>query len=268
MSDPNMQPFQPPPPPYHVPQDEVPTGPALSTVETISGIFFEPGRVFESFRVRPRFLVASLITLVVTASFTWLFFLRAGYENVMRAILERSPGMTPEGLERALQLYNNPLFKVINYAGPIYGLAIVFAGGAAIYLLGVMAMGKKITYPQALAVWAYSTMPPAVLAGIANIILLFLRSPDDIDPGALNRGGLIHANLSILVDPKAHPVIGATLGAFDIFAFYGLFLAALGLRKVAKLSPGAAWAIVLTLWLIRVIFSIATAALFGSSMAG
>lgn len=264
--------FQPPPPPYPIPQREAPTGPVMSTAETLTGIFFEPGRVFESFRVRPRFLVASLIVLVVSASFTWLFFFRAGYENVMRAILEHSPGMNPEGVERALQMYNNPIFKVINFTSPIYGLAMIFAGGAAIYLLGVMAMGKKMTYPQALAVWTYSTLPPALLLGIANIVLLFLRPSENIDPGALNRGGLVQANLSTvaqlagLIDPKAHPALGAAFGAFDIFAFYGLFLAALGLQKVAKLSTGAAWGIVLAPWLVKVVFSIAIAALFGSSM--
>jgi hypothetical protein len=43
-----------------------------------------------------------------------------------------------------------------------------------------------------------------------------------------------------------------------------LFLAAIGLRKVAKISSGSAWTIVIGLWLIFVILSVAKAAIFGN----
>jgi hypothetical protein len=48
-------------------------------------------------------------------------------------------------------------------------------------------------------------------------------------------------------------VLATALGSLDLFALYGLFLAALGLRKVARLSSGSAWAIVLGLWLLGVV---------------
>jgi hypothetical protein len=263
MSDPNVQEFQPPPPPPTPPAREQPTGPVLSLGETLSGIFFEPGRVFESFRVRPRFLIAALIIVALSTLFVILFFQRAGYEEVMRAILEKSPGMTPEGMEPALKFYMNPIGKAFMYGSTVINMGIYFAAGAAIYLLGVMMMGKKVSYSQALAVWTYSSFPPAVLGGIANLILIFLKSKDDIDVGALQRGGLVQANLSILVDPKASPVLAALLGSFDIFSFYGLFLAALGLQKVARLSSGAAWGIVLALWIIKVVLAVSWAAITG-----
>jgi hypothetical protein len=42
-----------------------------------------------------------------------------------------------------------------------------------------------------------------------------------------------------------------------------MFLAAIGLRKVAKLSSGSAWGIVIGLWVIGAILKIAGAAIFG-----
>jgi dipeptide/tripeptide permease len=53
------------------------------------------------------------------------------------------------------------------------------------------------------------------------------------------------------------------LASLDVFALYGLFLAALGMRKVARLSPGQAWTIVLALWLVGVVIRIALALVFG-----
>ena len=61
-------------------------------------------------------------------------------------------------------------------------------------------------------------------------------------------------------------MLGALLGSFDLFTFYGLFLGALGLRKVGKLSSGAAWTIVLGLWLVGVLIKVSWAAAFGGGM--
>lgn len=267
MSEQNLPEFQPPPPPPF-PHPEQPTGPVLSTPETLTGIFFEPGRVFESFRQRPRFLVAAIIVTALTLVFTISFFQRVGYENVMRSALENSPRgdqMSEEDKERALNIYRNPAIRALTYISPIFNMAVYFAAGAGLYLLGVMAMGKSTTYSRALAVWTYATLPPFLLATLANFALLFLKSPEDLDITQLGRG-LVHANLSFLVDPKASPILSTLLGAFDVFKFYGLFLGALGLQKVAKLSSGAAWAIVIVMWLIGLVFSIAWAAITGSPM--
>jgi hypothetical protein len=267
MSDPNTQEFQPPPPPP-LPQPETPAGPSLSTGETLSGIFFEPGSVFESFRLRPRFLAPALIILALTLLFTILFFQRVGYDNVIQGAVEKSPRaaqMSPEQKEQALELYQHPVFKAINYASPLIALAIFLSAGAALYLLGTMAVGGKISYAQALAVWTYSSFPPLVLSNVANLIILFLKSADDIDPTQLNRG-FVHANLGLLVNPESSPMLGAMLGSIDLLALYGLFLAALGLRKVARLSAGTAWAIVLAIWIIGVVLRVAWAAAFGTTI--
>jgi hypothetical protein len=267
MSEQNVQGFEPPPPPAF-PQAEQAAGPQLSTAETLSGIFFEPGRVFESFRVRPRFLVASIIIAVVTLVFAFVFFQKVGYENVMRSAIESSPNadqMSEEQKESALNIYRNPIVKALTYISPIFNLAFMFAAGAALYLLGVMMMGKSTTFSRALSIWVYSTFPPFMLSMLANLILVLLKSPEDIDITQLGRG-LVHANLSILVDSKASPVLSTLLGAFDVFKFYGLFLASLGLQKVAKLSSGSAWAIVIAIWLIGVVVAIAWAAITGNAM--
>ena len=238
----------------------------MSTGETISGIFFEPGRVFESMREYPRFLVATVITIVFFMAFLITFYQKVGYERVVREAIESSPRaeqMAPEDKERAIRMQSSPIFKGIAFAITPIIIAIFMAAGAALYLLGAVLMGKTLGYKHALAIWAYASLPPTVLAMIVNLILIFLKSPDDYDIVSASRRGLVRANLSFLSDSKAAPILYTVLGSLDIFAFYGLFLAALGLRKVGKMSSGSAWGIVLTIWIIGVVLRIAIAAVTG-----
>jgi hypothetical protein len=267
MSDPNSD-FQ-APLPSPSPEAPTPSGPAMSTGETLTSIFFEPGRVFEAMRERPRFLAAAVIMVVFYLAFSITFLERVGYERVVREGIENSPRaeqLTPEQKEQAIRLQSGPLFKALAYVSPVLVIAIIIAAGAALYLLGSMLMAKKVSYKQALAVWTYSSMPPLVLAMLVNIVLIFLKSPDDYDVVSASRRGLVKANLGILVDPKASPVLATVLGSLDLFAFYGLFLAALGLRKTGKISSGSAWGIVLTIWILGVVLRIALAGIFGQGM--
>jgi len=263
MSAPNQ--FQPPPPP----QAPAPTGPTMSTGETLSSILFEPGRVFESLRERPRFLVALVISMIFYMAFTITFYQKVGHERVVRETIESSPftaQQTPEQKEASIRAQSSPIVKWITIAaGPVF-IAIFFAAGAALYLLGALLMGKQVSYKQALAIWSYSSMPPLVLSMIVNVILVFLKSPDDYDIVSASRRGLVRANLSFLSDSKAAPILYTLLGSLDIFAFYGLVLAALGLRKVAKMSSGSAWGIVATIWIIGVLVRLAFAIFSGQGM--
>lgn len=241
------------------PQPE-PPGFEMSTGETLTSIFFEPGRVFEAMRARPRFLVVGLILIALTVLVTVLLFQKVDFTEFMRERLANSPQaaqMTEEQKEKTTRLT-----KIALQFLPPISLAVIFAAGAGLYLLGVMAMGKSITYKQALAVWVYSSFPPGIITGILSIIMIFIKSADQIDltrPG----GNLLVTNPSALMGEGTSRMLLAALASFDLLKLYGMFLAALGLRKVARLSSGAAWAIVLGIWLLGTLFSVAGAAFGG-----
>jgi hypothetical protein len=258
MSDPNTNDYVPPPPPTAGTTPVVPEE-TMSTGQTLTGMFFEPGRVFTALRDRPRFLAAAIVCTIALMAFTVLFFQRVGFERVVTESIDASPraaNMTPEQKEQAIRMQS----------GPVFFVALIIAAGAGLYLLGSMLMGRTLGYKQALSVWTYSSMPPIVVSMLLNIILLFLKSPDDFDVVRASRRGLVQANLGLLVDMKASPVLGTLLGSFDVFAFYGLFLAALGLRKVGKMSSGSAWGIVLTIWIVGLIVRMSLAGMMGNAM--
>ena len=252
MSDPN-QGFQPPSP---LAETARPAGETMSGASTLTSIFFEPGRVFDDLRARPRFLIAGIILLVLTTAVTATLYQRVDMGEYIREKMEKSPRsaqQTPEQKEMGVKFG-----KIIGAVAFPASIPFWIAGGAALYLLGVMAFGGSISYKKALAVWVYSSLPPSVLATVVALLVLFLKSPDTIDPEHM-----LVTNPGAFMGADSSPVVVALLSQFDILRFYGLFLAALGLRKVAKVSSGSAWSIVIGFYLIAAILKIASAAIFG-----
>ena len=254
MSDPN-QVFQAPPPPPFAPTPPPPEV-EMSTPQTLTAIFFEPGRVFESLRTKPRFLAAGIILLVLAIIVTTVLFMRVDMGTFIREQIDKSR-FSAQQTEQQKEL-GVKIRKIAFEVGIPASVPFVIAAGAALYLLGVMAFGGSISYKKAVAVWTYSWLPPSVFATLVAVLVLFLKAADTIDPEHLlitNPGGFM--------GPDTSKVLTAFLSQFDLLRFYGLFLAAVGLRKVAKISSGSAWAIVIGLFAIRAVLGIASAAIFG-----
>ena len=238
------------------PSASEPTGPEMSTPETLTGIFFEPSRTFEALRARPRFLVAGIILVVLVIIVTAVLYMRVDMGQFIRDRIERSP--------RAAQLNEQQkdmqvkLGKTVGMILIPVSMPVMIAGGSALYLLLVMAFGGSINYKKALSVWTYSALPQHLIGALIAILVLFLKSPDAIQPERL-----VATNPGALMGEESSRVLVALLSQFDLLRFYGLFLAALGLKKIAKLSSGQAWGVVLSLWLLGLLFAVGSAALFG-----
>lgn len=233
----------------------------LSGISTLKGIFFEPGRTFESLRQRPRFLLVVMVIAVATSLSTLLVYQRLGLENIMRAQIEKSaPQLSEEERAALIEKQTGPVVKAIIIIAPAFTVPIFFAIGGALYLLGVMALGKTINYKQALSVWTYSSFPPVIMMMLANTAFLFLQAPEHIDLVNLS-GGFIKANLGVLTSAASHPVLSTALSAIDLFAIYGIVLAVVGLRKVALLSTRGATAIAGCIWVIVALGRVALAAI-------
>jgi hypothetical protein len=228
----------------------------MSTAETLTGIFFEPSRTFEALRARPRFLVAGLLVLILTCIVTFTLYARVDMGQYIRDKIEQSPNAAQASeAQKDMQVRIGKIFGMV---GIPLTVPIATAAGAALYLLLVMAFGGSITYKKSLSVWTYSWLPQATVGALIAILVLFLKSPDSIVPE-----NLVATNPGALLGEGSPKVLVALLRQFDILRFYGFFLAALGLRKVAKISSGQAWGVVLTIWIIGLLLAVGSAALFG-----
>jgi hypothetical protein len=245
--------------------------PTMSTPETLANIFFEPGRTFEALRARPRFLLAALVCIASFMAFYVAYMQRVGYDAVIDSESEvarkADPNVNEEALAANARIQKGAIVKQIRMWSPILVLVIVFAAGAGLYLLGASLMGGSLSYKQALAVWVYSSLPQIVLMTVLNFLLLFLKPPDGAEEivHGMQRG-LVRATPGALVDGSAHPVLATALNSLDLLVFYGLFLAAIGLHKVAKLKSSSAWTIVLVLWGIKVAATLVVSAVTGRAV--
>lgn len=261
----NAAEWQSPPPPIDTATPKEP--PQMSEAATLGNIFFEPGKTFEDLRRKPRFILAILLMIIVTGAFQFLFVQKMGEERMRSAVVEqmdKNPqmqSMSPEQKEAAVNR-GTKIGSVIRYLFPVILLILLLIGGL-IYWLAGKAMGGSGNFLHGLSVWVYSSLPPTIVVMLANILILFLKSPDDIDIAASQRG-LIHANPSFFIDGKAYPVLATLLGTIDFFQIWGWILAAVGLQKVMKLSKSAAWSIVLVLALVGLAFRVLSAYFSGN----
>jgi hypothetical protein len=233
--------------------------PEMSEIATVTNIFFEPGRTFEDLRRKPRFIIGSLIiVLFVTAYGLGLYYKvgEAGMRRFMIEQIDKSPqaqSMSSEQKAGAVDMQMK-IQGVVRYLIPVFVIISLLIGGL-VYWLGTKAFGGSGGFLHSLSVWIYSSIPPTVLSMIGSFIVMAIKSADEIDIGASQRG-LVHANPSILIDGKAHPIIATLIGTLDIFMIWGWILAAIGLRVTNRLSSGSAWALVIILAFIGLLFRI------------
>ncbi len=267
MNEQSQDEWQAPPLPEEIKKTD--EAPRMSEVATLGNIFVSPGETFEDLRRKPRFIMAILVMMFLATAFQFLFTQKMGEERMRSFMVEqvnKSPMIQSMPPDQKQQAVENGLktSAVTKYLIPVFML-IVFAIGGLIYWLGANAMGGSMTFLRGVSVWVYSSFPPAVVSMLASILILFLKSPDDIDIAA-SQSGLIHANPAFFLNTKTMPVLGALLGTFDLFFIWGWILAAIGLSVAGKISKGAAWAIVLLVALINIAFRVIGAYFSGAAM--
>lgn len=243
--------------------------PPLSPVERVTGTFFEPARIFENLRWHPRWLAAFVTIAICAAIYHVAFVQRLTPEVIALAPIEKTieggwiPADRAEQVkDDAREAARSPVTRITGPLTEIGGIFLFMVFLAALLLLLALIFGGRLNFWQALCVAMYSSMPIFVIEKLLSLLLLYIKSPEDIDP---IRGGrtLVKADLSILFSPTAHPYFYVLGGFLGLLTLYGLWLEATGLRHTGeKISSASAWTIVLILWTIGLVFALSAAALF------
>lgn len=238
-----------------IPKKEEP----LPFLQKVTGIFIEPSRVFRNLREYPLWIAAFVIMGVLSAIYSYAFVQRITPERIVEQTRQQmeslgSFGGPPEMRERQLagqlEAMKNPVTRAAAVLNTFPVLFILMAIGAALSLLGILAFGGRINFWQALAVTVYSTLPVVVIQKVLGLVILYLKSPDDLHP-TLNRDTTLQDNLGILFSPAEHPVLFVMASFIGLTSFYGLWLRAKGLHLGAtKASSGAGWGVAIMLWLL------------------
>lgn len=251
-----------------VPEADAP----LSFFDKITGVFFEPSRIFRNLRYHPHWFGAFAIICALTAIYTFAFVQRITPERIVdhtnEKLAEMGPPFAPppEVLENMkteqLQSLKNPIERIGGAVKQFVGLFAVTSLVAALSLLGILAFGGRINFWQALAVSFYAAVPIVVIQKLLGLGILYLKSPDDLHP-ILNQETTLQDNLGILFSPADHPVLFVLASFIGLTSFYSIWLRAKGLHMGAtRAGSGAAWGVAITLWVLVLLLVTIMTALF------
>lgn len=247
--------------------------PPISWFEKVTGIFFEPARVFRNLRFNPRWIGAFLTIWVLTTIYSTAFIQRITPERIVDHTVEKVSQLgppfapPPEALDRMrvdqLDALKNPVQRVGGVLRSLVGIFVVSGViPAALILLGVLVFGGRINFWQSLAIVFYSLLPVVVIQKILGLVILYLKSPDDLHP-ILNQETTLQDNLGILLTPADHPVLFVMASFIGLTSFYWLWLRAKGIHfGGTRVSKGQGWGVAITLWLLLLVFVVIVTALF------
>ena len=248
--------------------DETP----LSTVQKLTGIFYEPSRVFNNLRVHPHWVAAFVVVVAVNVIYSNAFVQRLTPERIvaysMDKLAESPIKPPPEQMDRMrednLQQAKQPIQRVQTAMKSFVGLFMLGAFVSALYLVGVMMFGGRINFWQALAVYFYASLPVLIIQKVVSLIILYIKDPEDVHP-IMGQETLLQDNLGVLFNPAEHPVLFVAASVIGVLSFYGLWLKAKGLQEGGeKVSSTAAWGATLMVWILYVLIALVITAIFPS----
>lgn len=228
--------------------------PKPNSFERIAGVFFSPTETFASIARQPNWglplvlmLVVSLISGIVIAN-------RVDFTSAARDAIEQNKNIPPDRVEGAVKM-SVAIGKVASYCAPIFSV-VGFLVIAGVLLLAFRLMGGEGNFKQAFSVSVYAWMP-ALLKSIITLAVLLTRE----GMGAEDLAIAVRSNLGFLVSMKSNPMAFAVLTSLDIFTIWVLILFSIGFAYVSHLSKAKSAAIVVTLWLVSVVFKLVPAAI-------
>lgn len=246
--------------------------PVLPPADRITGVFYEPERVFKNLRYHPRWLAAFLVLVFFSLVYQVAFTQRVTPERIASETADRvieggwlPANANPEEFKRIqIEQAKSPVVRVTNAVSTVEWTLIGMLFLASLYLLCVLAFGGRMNFWQALTVATYGTLPQAIIQTILNLILLYAKPAEDIDVIKGSRG-LARADLGLLFSAADHTQLYIIGSAISIFSLYGWWVTVTGLHNTAtKLSKASAWMIAFLLWLLGLIFVLVLSLIFPS----
>ena len=255
------------------PADTTETAP-MPFHERLVGLFFEPSRVFRSLRAHPAWLAALVVITLLNFSYSAAFMRRLTPERVVGYQVDKlaeSGWMPPEvaAQQRAEGIAGarDPVRVAGGAVTSFVGYFCLMAFMAGLGLLLVLLFGGRINFWQTFSALVHAALPVTIIQQLLNLVLLYVKDPDDIHP-ILGQGGLVTDNLGALFSPGEHPILFAAASNIGLLIFYRVWLTATGLRHAGeRVSSGTGWAVAIAFWLVGLLLSVGSSALFGNMFA-
>lgn len=247
------------------PVTERPFGAERGAISRIFGVFFSPGKTFESIARKPGWVIPLVILLLWSVVAGLLISSRLDVEAIVKKqqdAAERRGAAVSEQQQDSMRTMTAAILRwswiagVLFFAAQLFLVPLLYHGAAA-------GWGKAGKYTAVLSAYGYAQFVQ-LLKGALTLIVLLPRSA--IDPETLPLA--LKSNLGALADPEGIPKpLLALLTHIDFFDLWTLALCVIALPRVTKLTSKSAAAVVLGLWAVYVLFGMGLSAL-GAAFGG
>lgn len=253
-----------------VPGEEDP----LSFFDRVTGIFYEPTRVFRNLRAHPQWVGPFVVVLVLSTIYSFAFVQRITPERIVDHMTQKVAEMPapftppPQAIEKMrtdqMAEFKNPVQRAGSLMRTSVGLFVLGSFVAAISMLGVLVFGGRINFWQSLSIVFHVWLPVMAIQKLLGLVILYLKSPDDLHP-ILHQETTLQDNLGVLMSPADHPVLFVLLSFIGLTWFYLVWLRAKGLHFAGtKVSSSAGWGVSLMIYVLFMLFALLMTALFPS----
>ena len=225
-------------------QPPTPTaGAKYSSMQRLWMMFTSPGEVFEDIGIKPTWVLAMVILVIVGVGAQVVIMPHVDTEASIRARLDdRSEEFTDAQIESMVE-QGEKFGKFV----PIIGLVIApiaWAIMAAVFFLMLKMVGSEADYPRTLSTTLYGYWPATLVALVLTAVLV--QRVGKVPEQQL--ANVVKANLGAFMSPDAPAWLlaaGSTISIFNIWAVVLLFI---GFSTVGKISKGKAAVVTLVPW--------------------
>jgi hypothetical protein len=227
----------------------------MNELGRLSGVFFEPSKVFKDLAEHPRFIAPLLISILVGLTLVYSISTHVGWESTIRQTFANNPRTAdlPADQREQLVARGAKAASIFGWVGAVLGAplsALIIAGVLTGLFNGLL--GAELKFAQTFAITCYALLVRAVLAALL-ILLLYLKPPEDfniqVSPFSLA------AYLNRQETPKW---LMSLAGSLDLFTIWTIVLLAIGFSVAArKISFTKSLAAIAIPWLILVVAGMA-----------
>ncbi|HEV2287959.1 MAG TPA: YIP1 family protein [Candidatus Acidoferrales bacterium] len=237
----------------------------ISAIGRIIGAIVNPRPTFEDIARKPSWLAPLLVVIIFALATTYVIGQRVGWGNVIQKQISQSSSAQ----RRMEQLPPDQRADIINRQAkvtPIFAYAanIIIFPIACLVIAGILmgafnaTGGAGVDFKTSFGIVTHAYMP-SVIVFLLGILIMYLKSPDQIDVQ-----NLVASNLGAVLSNDAPRWLVSLGGSIDLFSFWMMALMALGFsvarpRKIS-MSKGLTW--IVMLWLIYVVIKVGLAAAF------
>jgi Yip1-like protein len=227
-------------------QETIPQGdepPGVSETSRVWGVFFSPVRTFHDIARRPTWLVPVLVvagahllsSLMVLPKFDW--------ERTIVEGMEQSGQKVPEGKMDTIVHVSKAMGWIAGLAGSFLYPVAVSLVCALVYFAIIRVFRGRISYRGAFSICCFALLPaaiPPLIVAAASIRWTSVVASD--------LQHVVPSTLGYFLPRDAGPALSALGQRIDLFSFWSLALAVVGLSSVSSWSRGKCAVLALGFW--------------------